>query len=286
MGDEKNGRREYPDPRVIPLLTDLQGTCWWCGNVADSREHRHKRTDLRRMFDDEGVLERHKADERLMLIRSANSKSKAARFGAVLCARCNNERSQAYDRAYDTFSDYLVAHMDDFWKAGRLDMRTIFGEEWDTKVAYLARYYAKNFGCAMADNGIPPPMSLIEFMNGEARLSAVSMEIVSSEAHYWMHKKITSLESGPNSSLWRPGETTWMNPEMTKLNGYLAMSLIGYVGVRFEWHEDWSERDSFFLHLNPTIHRLRLNKRERVDLTILDSRNLINRSFRMFGKKS
>ncbi|MFC5112013.1 hypothetical protein [Kibdelosporangium philippinense] len=29
---------------------DYAGQCWWCGSVADTREHRYKRSDLIRDF--------------------------------------------------------------------------------------------------------------------------------------------------------------------------------------------------------------------------------------------
>jgi hypothetical protein len=29
---------------------DYGGRCWWCGAAADSREHKHKKTDLAREF--------------------------------------------------------------------------------------------------------------------------------------------------------------------------------------------------------------------------------------------
>lgn len=272
--------QSLPDPRLRPLLLNLQGTCWWCGQKADSREHRHKRTDLQRMFDKDSALEWHKSDERSMIIRSATTKSKAARFGRVLCQKCNNDRSQSFDKAYDVFSNYLIAHMDELWDADGLDLTLIFGDAWQQQATHLAKYYCKNFGCAMADTGVRPPGNLVSFMDGKARLSSVSLTIVSSESHYWGHRKITKLGLGPNDSLWRPGAVTWMDGEMTELNGYLEISLIGYVGVRFEWHEGWGEQDSFFLHPQPVINRLRLTRLERLSFRVLDARNAARRAMR------
>ena len=29
---------------------DYRGQCWWCGNTADSREHKYKSSDIKREF--------------------------------------------------------------------------------------------------------------------------------------------------------------------------------------------------------------------------------------------
>jgi hypothetical protein len=36
--------------RMAGVVEAKIGTCWWCGNTADSREHRFKRTDIEREF--------------------------------------------------------------------------------------------------------------------------------------------------------------------------------------------------------------------------------------------
>jgi hypothetical protein len=58
----ETGRAQYPPPRRRTRLTlaagrsferdchSLDAARWWCGGVADSREHRHKASDLRREF--------------------------------------------------------------------------------------------------------------------------------------------------------------------------------------------------------------------------------------------
>jgi hypothetical protein len=79
--------------------------------VADSREHRHKASDLRREF---GRAEYQARDVILArsdgrpeeLLRGPNAS--VAKFSNNFCARCNNERSQPFDRAYDTFIEWFL----------------------------------------------------------------------------------------------------------------------------------------------------------------------------------
>lgn len=67
--------------------------CWWCGGVGDSRQHRVKASQLRKMFE---------TADHLMLSGSEGErptrlngvKAKPMLFPKILCANCNNARSQ------------------------------------------------------------------------------------------------------------------------------------------------------------------------------------------------
>ena len=79
--------------------------CWICGNEADSREHKHKKTDVNRAFKNvptndkyigvfkSGEIERH--------VQGVDSK--LLKFEKVICQRCNNQSSQPHDFAYEKF---------------------------------------------------------------------------------------------------------------------------------------------------------------------------------------
>jgi len=83
------------------------GLCWWCeGAPADSREHKLKRTDLVRQFGPGPYNELISArDGRSRNIQGPNSV--LAKFKATMCAKCNNQRSQPLDLAYDQFTGYI-----------------------------------------------------------------------------------------------------------------------------------------------------------------------------------
>src|SRR4051794_9915286 len=83
------------------------GLCWWCETrAADSREHKLKRSDLVRQFGSgpypELVSQR---EGKLRNVQGPNSA--LAKFRQTMCAKCNNERSQPFDLAYDKFTAYL-----------------------------------------------------------------------------------------------------------------------------------------------------------------------------------
>jgi hypothetical protein len=75
--------------------------CWICGGLANSREHKFKKSDLIRSSttwapDDQPYLVAGGMQRR---IPSPNSK--IATFGKVLCSDCNSTRTQPFDRAYE-----------------------------------------------------------------------------------------------------------------------------------------------------------------------------------------
>lgn len=64
-------------------------------------------------------------EERLHYIKSIR-KSSAVRIEKALCRRCNDTRSQPFDRAYETYSAYVWENAETLWDAAGLDMRAIF----------------------------------------------------------------------------------------------------------------------------------------------------------------
>lgn len=142
----------------------VQQVCWWCDAIADSREHRVKASQLKRMFKTSnhlflggGVYERG--------TRINGVRSKAMLFPKVLCQKCNNARSQPFDGAYDRFVQKVVDDPEYFRTRTEFDMAEIFPDDRDGG-AKLARYYVKNIGCRIAEAGFAVPQQLIDFMNG------------------------------------------------------------------------------------------------------------------------
>lgn len=66
--------------------------------------------------------------ERLHTVRSTK-KSGAVRFKRALCTLCNSTRSQPFDRAYDSFSEYVWRNLDDLWHCDYLDMEEVAGAD-------------------------------------------------------------------------------------------------------------------------------------------------------------
>lgn len=145
---------------------DPEPRCWWCGEVADSREHRVKASQLRKMFSTaDHLMLSGKDGERPTRLNGV--KAKPMLFPKVLCAKCNNSRSQPFDEAYDMFVQKIWDDPEYFRDRSEFDMVDIFPDDPDGE-AKLARYYLKNIGCRIAEIGFAVPSQIVEFMNGAA----------------------------------------------------------------------------------------------------------------------
>ena len=143
------------------------GLCWWCGiHAADSREHKLKRSDLVRQFGPgpypELVSQR---EDKLRNVQGPNSV--LAKFGQTMCAKCNNERSQPFDLAYDKFTAYLHERERHVHASRSVDLRAVYGhDKWECGRNGLLRYMAKHVGCRLAENGIEVPEPIREYLDG------------------------------------------------------------------------------------------------------------------------
>lgn len=165
---------------VRKMGTDQSGTCWWCGNEADTREHKHKKSTLRRMWTEDG-LHLEKPGAKTFSIPSPNSK--AVKFSKTLCQHCNNVRSQPFDTAYDQFYDFIQSHLLRMTEAKSIDWEQIYGSNWRAKARHLGCYAIKSFGCWMADDGFAPPREWTTFLDGgelmSTRLMLYRNEVIS-----------------------------------------------------------------------------------------------------------
>ncbi|MCX5042466.1 hypothetical protein OG921_04670 [Aldersonia sp. NBC_00410] len=142
----------------------VEPICWWCSAGADSREHRVKASQLRKMFE---------TSDHLMLsgkegehpTRLNGVKAKPMLFPKILCAKCNNARSKPFDEAFDAFVQKVWNDPEYFRHRAEFDMSDIFHADPDGEMK-LARYYVKNIGCRIAEMGFAVPQQMIDFMNG------------------------------------------------------------------------------------------------------------------------
>jgi hypothetical protein len=142
------------------------GTCWWCRAApADSREHKLKRSDLVRQFG-AGPYPELVSEREGQLRRVQGPNSTLAKFRRSMCAKCNNERSQPFDNAYDSFTAYLHDHERHVLASRSVDLRAIYGEDWKVGRDGLLRYMAKHIGCRLAENDIEVPMSIRGYLQG------------------------------------------------------------------------------------------------------------------------
>jgi hypothetical protein len=132
--------------------------CWLCGNPADSREHKFKKSDLARSSktwarDDQPFFVGAEGVRRIQ-----GPDSKLATFDKVICQRCNTTRTQPYDRCYECFSNWVSKNGATLMCETSLDFAEIYGPDYRSAVLNLLKYFAKHLGCRIASENysIPP----------------------------------------------------------------------------------------------------------------------------------
>ncbi len=218
------------------LLHDYQGMCWWCGNTADSREHRYKKSDVVRNFQADvwktGVVRVKDASSRQEYIQGANSGK--LKFAKVLCARCNNERSQAFDRSYDVFAEYLHTEEELIVSAGEVRMSAIFGADWSERTSDLQKYFVKHACCRLAEDRVRIPDGVLDFLNGKRPdLPHISMEMSINLSVRELTAHLRDVHGIHGGSLWSGPHQVWLNSTKTTIesvNSHLGINcyFLGY----------------------------------------------------------
>jgi hypothetical protein len=134
-----------------------------CGAAATTGEHKVKRSDLLRVHG--STQEFRKAGLRFLrsdgeVLPLPGPNSKHLKFEDVLCAPCNNEASQPFDRAYDRFIQFVEDEEDELLRGRVIDFPHIYGEHWPTDQIELYKYFVKAFGCRLAHAGVNVPHDL------------------------------------------------------------------------------------------------------------------------------
>lgn len=236
-----------------PYKSPVPKECWWCGEATLSREHKFKASDLRRMSDVEqgGVM--WGDGESLRAVRSVR-KSAVVRFRANLCARCNNQRSQPFDHAYDKFSDYLWTNQDGLWRRRYLDLADIYGSGWPTQSLELARYIAKHIACRMVHDGFAAPPGTAAFLDGEPVLTNVHMVLFKDRALYGLYRR--GLREGCDArGLWLGPANGAVSRSRRRLTMYSSSMAVGGVGVMYRWDEDCTQIDPFYFYRRARLHQ-------------------------------
>jgi hypothetical protein len=151
---------------------DYGGRCWWCGAVADSREHKHKKADLTRDFGpgpyvgDSGVVRGFEG--KLRPVQGPGSDE--LKFTRILCATCNNIRCQPFDIAYDTFAGFVANNEGSILRTQRFRFSEVYGRAWRSAKENLAKYYVKHVGCRLAQTGIKLEQPIMDYLDGRSNV--------------------------------------------------------------------------------------------------------------------
>jgi hypothetical protein len=185
---ERGGRQQIRLLSDMALIVRCVSTtrggpvCWWCGGVADSREHKFKRRDLDLAIGKgswHGRIAAHRRPGEESFSYPNSSRSNSLKFQPVLCSNCNSERSQPIDRAYDRFADYVRAYGRELYRTQCLDWGEVFDHDWELGRDNVTRYWVKHIACRLAELGIPIEPAMVAFLDGAGPLThlGLSMEI-------------------------------------------------------------------------------------------------------------
>jgi hypothetical protein len=136
-------------------------TCWICGDIAMTGEHLIKASDLKSQFGK--ISQVHPIYIHIGKARNRRVPGKNAqllKYVDMLCAKCNNDRTQPHDLAWEKLSSYLQSN-DSPISAGMsmLDLAKVFGSNVATSLVSLQLFFIKQFGCMIVQNGVPMDVS-------------------------------------------------------------------------------------------------------------------------------
>lgn len=165
----------WSDPPTQPIKRRFDSArCWWCGGKGDTREHRIKRTDIIREY---GVG----IDPDNLMIHGLRAKaqlrgpdSASYKFRSRICANCNNNRSQPFDRAEEVFATYFRAHEEEIVRSKRLSMAAIFSADLAAREENLRRYFVKHVAFVISDMGFEVTHNVLSYLNGKNPLTDVA----------------------------------------------------------------------------------------------------------------
>ncbi|MEU0389998.1 hypothetical protein [Streptomyces chartreusis] len=242
------------DAELAACRVPPSGLCWWCGAVANTREHKFKLSDLKRLSGNSSEKLVWGDSETLADVRSPR-KSNLVKFVANLCANCNNARSQKFDFAYAKFSDYVWEKKGGLWRTRYIDMRQIYGGDWENEVLHLARYIVKHAACRIADDGFAVPKEFADFLDGADFLRNFHVCAFKNPYVYRAQRRISGANGEP-FGLWigpMDGRVDRKNSLLTAFGSTLS---IGYIGFVYRWYADIPDTDPFYRYRKARLHRL------------------------------
>lgn len=134
--------------------------CWICGGIATTGEHRIKHSDLKDLYPaitPESPLYYRRDGIQKRPIRSL--KSDHLKFDALLCTRCNNARTQTYDKAWETLSKYLLTNWNEILKVNKIDLHKVFPNKTIENMIAVQLFFVKIFGTKIVESCAPIDVS-------------------------------------------------------------------------------------------------------------------------------
>lgn len=222
--------------------------CWICGRVANTREHKFKKSDLIRSSaswapDDKPYFVSGGVKRRI-----ASPNDKIATFGKVLCSDCNNARTQPFDYAYETFSRWVNQIDRQITVLSHLDFSAIYGADFIPSVLNLKKYFMKHLGCRLASLSYAIPAG---FASSLWTKDVAPFEITFARSHLLGELPARGpgiLGNYPTFGTYSPSAQQVRGPYITgSVVGYLDVIIRHDFAARYPWEGDSVD------HQHPTV---------------------------------
>jgi len=128
--------------------------CWICSGEANSGEHLIKASDLKALFGK--VTHKKPLYFHNSVVRNqpvAGIKSGKLKYAKSICARCNNERTQPHDRAWERLSQHLRSRQ--YHTDTLIRLERVFPGKVRQSMLDVHLFFVKLFGCLIAEHSIP-----------------------------------------------------------------------------------------------------------------------------------
>jgi hypothetical protein len=114
----------------------MKGNCWICESaVADSGEHKSKKSDLKAVF--------------------GGPDAPRLKWTSVICGYCNSTRTQPHDMAWETLHAELRKRVPSLKPGVRVLGNSVFRHDTARAMLNVHLYFAKAFGCTLVVEKAP-----------------------------------------------------------------------------------------------------------------------------------
>jgi hypothetical protein len=125
--------------------------CWICGDPATTGEHKSKRSDLQALLGEptqNAPFYYHDSEGPNRPVRSY--RADFLKSPSRLCAVCNNQRTQPYDRAWERLSDYLWRWKPPLRPGDIIQTNQVWATDPTKEMSNVQLYFSKLTGCLLA----------------------------------------------------------------------------------------------------------------------------------------
>lgn len=223
--------------------------CWICGGNANSGEHLIKASDLKSLYGH--VTQNNPIYVHTSLKRNQpipGIRSDKLKYRSRICSRCNNERTQPHDRAWEKLSNYLRNRRPPIQGGTLIRLAKVFPGAVQRSMLGVHLFFLKQFGCLIAENSIPLDISVFS--------QAILQQIPHPNVHL---RFVTGLQDTSHKLVSRSEVKT------AKLNGSIAYATWFYVvdciAVNVIYAEPMERRRALVHSWHPTtvVKRVRIH---------------------------